>query len=62
MTEPIEELYCADCRQRVYVDRIPVRNAGSQMTQYINGRIRCLTSGCLAQSGVTDREGNAVAV
>ena len=60
MDESVEELYCGDCREPVHIDRIPVRNAGSVVTRYINGRIRCLTPGCLAQHGVIDRNGAAV--
>ena len=62
MSDPIEELYCADCGQWLLVDRLPLRNAGSSSVQWINGRIHCTTTGCLAQRGAVDRNGNAVKV
>ena len=60
MSDPIEDLYCADCRQRMYVEREPMLSGSSVV--HVNGVIHRFTPGYPAERGVTDRNGNPVDV
>lgn len=63
MGDPVPELYCADCRQHLDAERVPLPAAGLPAPQwYVIGGVRCLTAGCLGPTGVLDREGNPVDV
>lgn len=61
MTEPEPEFYCGACRRLMSVEYIPTHSASGE-TQWVLGRVYCLTPDCPSDQGVVDRDGNPVDV